>query len=98
MFFVKAFLHRMKNTAVCQTFNRHDLRAVALHGQMGATLHRLAIDINRAGPAMTCFAANVCACKTEFLAQEVNQQGTWLNRLLLQPAINLHTDYFLCHE
>ena len=56
--------------------------AVALHREMGAALHRAAVEVDGAGAAVAGLAADVRAGEVAFLAQEVDQQRARLDGLL----------------
>ena len=97
MLFVKAFLHRVQHAFVGQAFDRQHFGAVALHRQVSAGLDRLAVDVHGAGTAVAGFAADMRAGQVEFFAQEVDQQGAWLNGFFFFLAIDGNGDEFFGH-
>ena len=46
MLFPESFLHRMQFAVLRQAFDGRDLRAVGLHGEHRARLHRLAVELD----------------------------------------------------
>ena len=77
----KAFLQRMQGAVgISHAFDGADIGAVRLHGEHGARLHRLAIEVDRAGAAMAGVTADMGSGEVQLLAQEVDQQGTRLGQ------------------
>src|SRR5262249_18170731 len=70
----KSFLHRMELVAVREPLDRRDFRAVRLHGENRAGLHRAPVQMNRACAALARVAADVRAGESEPVAQKINQQ------------------------
>src|SRR5882672_12459417 len=94
----EAFLYRVQNSPVRQALHCHHLGAVALHCEMGTTLDRLCIHVDRTCTAVTRFAADVCSGQIELFAQKENQQHARLDGLFDGPPIDLHADQRLRHS
>src|SRR5713101_5950698 len=88
----ESFLDGMKFPILLQTLDGDDFGAVSLHGEHRAGLHRGAVQQNRAGPAVSCIAADVSACQIEILAQEFHQQQTGLDLARMLLAVHPYTD------
>src|SRR5690349_466280 len=84
----EAFLHRMQLPALLQAFDRGDLAAVRLHGEHGARLHRLAVEVHGAGAAVAGVAADVGSGHAEILADEVHEQEARLDFGLARRAVD----------
>src|SRR5262249_9835811 len=74
-----------------------DIGAVRLHGEHGARLHRLAVEIDRAGAAVAGLAADMRTGEVELLAQEVDQQGARLDQRLDALAVHGERDVGFGH-
>ena len=64
---------------VPDALDRGDLAAVGLDGQHGAALHRLAVQVHGAGPAVAGVAADDGADLAELLPQVVDEQRPWFD-------------------
>ena len=64
---------------------------------MGACFDGMTVNVNSAGAAMACFAADMGAREIEFFAQEVNEQGAWFDGLLMRAAVDLKGDELFGH-
>ena len=78
-------------------FDGADMGAVRLHGEHGARLHRLAIEVDRAGAAMAGVAADMGSGEVQLLAQEVDQQGTRLGQCVYGRAVHRQGDLGFRH-
>src|SRR5262249_49152690 len=79
-------------------FDRQDLGAIGLDGEHGAGLHRLAVEVHRAGAAMAGLAADMRAGQVELLAQEMDQQRARFDEGLDRLAVDLERDLRLRHD
>ena len=95
--FVKAVLQRVQHAAVGQAFDGFDFAALALHGEVGAGFHRLAVNVHGAGAAVAGFAADVGTGEVHFFTQKVNQQGARLDGFFNGLAIDLQGYDFFAH-
>src|SRR5690242_8388694 len=93
----EALLHRMELAALLQAFDRGDLAAVRLHGEHGARLHRLAVQVHRAGAAVAGVAADVGPGHAEVLADEVHEQESRLDFGLAHRAVDGDADLVRGH-
>ena len=57
-----------------KAFDRHDRRALRLHGEDVARLHRAAVEVDRARAALRGVAADVRPGESEVHAQEIDEQ------------------------
>jgi hypothetical protein len=64
----------MQLAVLGQALDGRDLRALAGDRQRGAALHRLAVDMDDAGPALAGIAADMGASQAELVAQELDEQ------------------------
>ena len=71
-----------------EALDRGDLAAVGLHGQHGAALHALAVEIDRAGAAVAGVAADDGADLAQLLAQVVDQQRPGLDLVGVGHAVD----------
>src|SRR5919109_5535986 len=67
-------LERMELAASRETLDRRDLAAVGLDGEHGAGLHRVPVEVDRAGAAERRVAADLRAREAEVVAEEVDEQ------------------------
>ena len=66
-----------------------DVGAFALHGERGAGLHRLAVEMDDAGAALRGVAADMRAGEPQVLAQELDQE---------RAGIDIGGDGFAVHR
>src|SRR5207248_6865083 len=86
----EALLDRMKLAVLGQPLDRHELGAVALHGEEVARLHRLAVHEDGAGTALARVAADVGAGEPHRLADVVHQQKSRLHFVAVRLAVDRH--------
>jgi hypothetical protein len=75
----ESLLHRVVLPVLGQPLDRRDFGAVGLDGKDGATLDRLAVEIDDAGAALAGVAADVGAGQPEVLPQEMDEQQSRLD-------------------
>src|SRR5579862_7842647 len=92
----KRCLHRMQFLALRKTFDRHHARPVHLSCEHGAALCRIAVDVDDASTTLAGIAADMSAGQTEMLAQELHQQGPWLDLAGFRLAV--HRDRYGGHS
>jgi hypothetical protein len=84
----------MESAVVSQAFNSGNFGAVRLDCEDGAGFYRLSVNVDRACAADGCFTADVCACQSRKISDEVNQQEPWFYVSLVFCAVdgkrNLH--------
>ena len=89
MMLAKGVLQRMQRAVrLRHALDRKDFGAVRLHGKHRARLHRLAVEIDRAGAAMGRLAADVRAGQLELFAQEMDQKRARLDQRLDRLAVH----------
>ncbi len=79
MMLAKRFLHRVQLAVLRDAFDGHDIRAVCLHREHGAALHRAAIDMDHAGPALAGIAADMRPRPAKMLSDHLDEQGTGID-------------------
>jgi hypothetical protein len=79
MIVTKSSLHRMQGIAFRNAFDGGDVGAVGLADQGGAGFYCAPVDVNDAGAALAGVASDMCAGKSEVIAQQVDQQGSILD-------------------
>ena len=62
---------------------------VGLGGKDGAGLHRLAVHVDRAGPAMRGFAADMRAGDVQLLAQHMDQKLARFGKVVLASPLTV---------
>jgi hypothetical protein len=72
-------LQRVHRPIGRQRFDRGDLMTFGLHGQHGAALHGLAVEVYGAGAALAGIAADMGAGQVELVADHVAEQGAGLH-------------------
>ena len=93
MILTKRLLHRVQGAiGRGQALNRGDRGAIAHHRQGGAGLHRFAIDMDHAGPALAGVAADMRAGQPQLFAQQFDQQGAALDRHAVALAVHRECD------
>jgi hypothetical protein len=65
-------LERVELATLGKALDGHDLCTFRLDREHGAGLHRAAVDIDRAGAAVTGLAADMGALQAQLLAQEMD--------------------------
>src|SRR3954466_1190040 len=68
-------LHRVQRAVCRQALDGGELRALRLHGEQVATLHRLAIEEHGAGAALRGVASDVRSREAQVLSQEVDKES-----------------------
>ncbi|MGY4596536.1 hypothetical protein ACVWXL_004282 [Bradyrhizobium sp. GM22.5] len=97
MVFAEGLLHRMQRRAVGgQALDRLDLVAVGHHGERGAGLHGLAVQMHDASAALRGVAADMGAGEPQILAQELHQQGAGID--IGRDRIAVHDEGDFCHK
>ena len=86
--FPEGVLDRVKLAVRGEALDRVTLRAVGLHGEDGARLHRRAVQEDGAGAALARVAADVRAGETERVAQEMDEQQAGLDLALVNGAVD----------
>ncbi len=71
--FHKSSLHSVQIARLSKAFDGGDLVAFVHHGKRKAAVHAAAVDVNRAGAALSVIAAFLGAGKVKALAQSVEQ-------------------------
>ena len=79
MLLPEPFLQRVQLAVLGETFDRRHRRAVRLDGEYGAGLGAAPVHQHRAGAALAGVATHVGAGEVEVFAQEMDEQGTWLD-------------------
>ena len=72
-------LDRVEVLSVCDTLYRHHVMTVYLDRQYRARPHRLAIQVDRAGPARAHLTARSRARQLQFLSEQFQQQYVGLH-------------------
>jgi hypothetical protein len=85
--FPKSVLQRVLLTVLGQPFDGQQPGAVGLYGQHQTRPDGLAVHQDGTRAANTVFAANVAARQSQVLAQEIDQQGPWLNLAAIGHAV-----------
>jgi hypothetical protein len=75
-----------------EPLDRGHFAPVGLDRQHGAALDGLAVQVDRAGPAVGGVAANRGAGQTQPVTQIVDQQKTGFHLVLVRRAVHLHRD------
>src|SRR6266436_1170771 len=88
MLFPEAVLDRMELAVRGHALDGLDLRALRLHGEHGAGLHRLAVEVDGTGAALARVAAHVRAGEAGQLADEVNEEQSWLDLVGMLDAVD----------
>src|SRR5881409_2812713 len=87
--FPEALLHGMQLAVPGQAFNGRDFRAVRLHSQDSAGLHRAAVEKDGARAAERRFAPDVRAGKLAVVPQEIGEQGAGFDFVFVGDAVDL---------
>jgi len=71
---MKSILQRMQLAVLNYAFNGHDIAAIGLHRKKSAGFDRLAIEQDRASPAIRSVAPDVSAGEAKHVAEKMYQQ------------------------
>ena len=82
---------------VRQALYGRDLALVGLHGQGEAGAYRLAVDQNRAGPAVALVAADLGAGEVQILPQRLGQGAPGFHGHLVVVPVDYQFYVLLCH-
>ena len=94
--FAEGVLHRVQGAVgLGDALDGQHLGALALHGEDGAALDRLAVDVHDAGAALAGVAADMRAGQSQFLAQQLHEQGAALD--LGRGLLAVHGQRYLRH-
>src|SRR5205085_162593 len=74
MVLVERLLHGMERAVPRQSLDRRHLVTVGLHGEEGARLHGLSVQVDSASPTRRRVATDVGAGETELLAQRIDEE------------------------
>src|SRR5262249_14192829 len=91
----EGLLHRVQLAVLGHALDGGDGGAVRLDGQHRAGLHRAAVEVDRAGPALARVAPDLRPGEAEPVTQVVDEQGAWLDLRLPLDAVDGHRDP--CH-
>ena len=72
-------LHRVELLAVGKAFDGRNLAALYLYSEQAAAFNRPTVDVDNAGPALACIAANMRSRHAERFAEQVDQEGPRFN-------------------
>ena len=95
--FVERVLNGVQHAATGQALDGFHVAALALHGEVRAGLHRLAINVHGAGTAVAGLAADMRAGKAHFFTQKMNQEGARFHRFFDFFAVQGQGNNFLAH-
>src|SRR5437763_4408040 len=84
----EGLLERMELAALRETLDRRHLVAVGLDGEQGARLHRVPVEVDRAGAAEGRVAADLRPGEPEVVAEEVDEQRPRLDLRLVPDAVD----------
>lgn len=91
MLLFKARLQRMQGAIGGHAFDCGHFATICLNGKHGTRFYRSAVDVNSAGTALACVAANMGTGQREVLSQKIYKQGT---RFDLRGMLNaIHGDF-----
>jgi hypothetical protein len=77
--FVKGLLHGMQRAVGGETFDGPNFGSIRLHGEHGARLHTVAVNVHHTRPALAGIAPDVRACEPQTFPQELNEKEAWLD-------------------
>src|SRR2546425_1056963 len=98
MLLPEALLDRMEIAVLGEPFDGRDRRAVRLHREERARLHRLPVHEDGARAALARIAAHVRAGETHGLADVVNEQEPGLDLVTVRLAVDGHLDWQFHHS
>src|SRR3954447_25661795 len=78
--------------------DRRDARPVGLDREHRAALHGVAVDVDRAGPALAGLAADVRAGQAQVVPDHLDEEPAWLDVPLPRLAVHLERDVHLGHR
>src|ERR687888_802740 len=84
----EGLLQRMELAALREALDRRDLAAVGLDREHGAGLHRVPVEMDRAGAAERRVAADLRPGEAEVVAEEVDEQRPRLDLRLVPDAVD----------
>jgi hypothetical protein len=67
---------------------------IGLYGKHAARANRFIVQQNSACTTYAMFAADMCACESKFIANEINQTGARLYQPVLMRAVDLNLNRF----
>src|SRR5256886_16464475 len=88
----EGLLDRVQLAIFGHALDRRQALALGLDGEHRAALHRLAVDVDRAGAALAGIAADVRACEPEVVTQVVHEQESRLDLMLVPAAVDSGRD------
>ncbi len=88
----ECFLDRIELAVARQAFHGHDVRAVGLHGEHGAALDGLAVQLHGARAAERGFAAHVRTRQARNFAQKMDKEEAWLHVLGIAFSVDCECD------
>src|SRR5215470_1759057 len=94
----EALLHRMELAALLETLDGRDLRAVGLHREHGARLHRCSVEEHGASTAMRSVAADMGAGKPQRLTDEMHEQQARFHLRVVRGPVHRHLDLVCGHD
>jgi hypothetical protein len=89
---LECLLHRVHRVPIGEALDGGDRQAIGLDREHRARLHRLTVDVDRAGAARRGVAADVGAREAEVLAHEMHQERTWFDVAGSFDAVDRHRD------
>src|SRR6186997_2324189 len=89
---VERLLERGQLAVGGESLDRRHLRALGLHREHHAALHRLAVDVDGARAAVAGVAADVRPGEPEVVPEEVDEQTTGRDVVLDLLAVHLERD------
>src|SRR5829696_10349951 len=89
---VKSLLHRMPQSVLPDSPDRGDLMPVGLHRKDRATLDRLTVNVDRAGPATGSVASSMHAPDPKVLPEMMQQQQPRLHLSHVGVPVHRHLD------
>src|SRR3989440_8188462 len=84
----EGLLERMELAALRETLDRLELAAVGLDREHGARLHRVTVQVDRAGAAQGRVAADLRPGEPKVVAEEVHEQRPRLDLRLVPDAVD----------
>jgi len=84
----EGLLDRVQLAILGHALDRGQALALGLDGEHRAALHRLAVDVDRAGAALTCIAADVRPGEPEVVTEVMHEQEPGLDLMLVPAAVD----------
>jgi hypothetical protein len=94
----KSVLKRVQFAILLESFDGHQLTTVCLHGESSARLDCVSIHNNRARATMTGIATDVRSSEPQHVANEMDQEQSWLNFGCVLNAIHFYFDWNFSHR